>query len=65
MPIARTSTQVEYPVEEFKSLLKDKIFPGKEVNIEFVIEEVGGHPMVGLRGVDEVTKVRVSFDGTP
>jgi hypothetical protein len=65
MAATKTTTVVDYPVDEFKSLLKEKIFEGKEVKVEFVIQEVGADPMDRFPGHNEVTRVRVSFDGTP
>ena len=60
------TTTIEYSVEEFKALLKEKLsqdeeFRGKEMNIRFVIEEVGGDPLDRYPGWDEVTKVRIEL----
>lgn len=57
-----TTTVVDYPVDEFRSLLKEKIFDGKEIKIEFVIQEVGGDPLDRSPGHNEVTRVRVKFE---
>lgn len=65
MATTKTTTVVEYPVDEFKSLLKERVFGGKEIAVEFVIQEVGGDPMDRFPGHDTVTRVRVSFDGAP
>jgi hypothetical protein len=60
-----TTTTIEYPVKEFIELLKEKAFPGKNVTVKFVIEEVGGDIMDRYPGHDEVTKVRIQIDETP
>ena len=65
MASTKTTTVVDYPVAEFESLLKEKIFKGQEIKVEFVIQEVGGDPLDRFPGHNAVTRVRVSFDGTP
>lgn len=59
----KTTTTVEYSVEEMKQLIASKFFPGKQVDINFVIQEVGGDPLDRFPGHNEVTSVRISFDG--
>ena len=65
MATTKTTTVVEYPVDEFRSLLKEKVFGGKEIAVDFVIQEVGGDPLDRFPGHDGVTRVRISFDGAP
>lgn len=65
MTAIKTTTVVDYPVDEFNSLLKEKIFEGKDIKVEFVIKEVFADPMDRFPGHNEVTRVRVSFNGTP
>jgi hypothetical protein len=65
MATAKTTTTIEYPVDEFKSMVAKLMFNGKcNIKVEFVIQEVGGDPLDRFPGHDEVTKVRVSYDGT-
>jgi hypothetical protein len=61
----KTTTTVEYPVEELKQLIASKLFAGKEIDIKFVIQEVGGDPLDRFSGHNEVTSVRITFEGTP
>ncbi len=65
MAQTKTTTTVEYPVEELKQLIASKLFPGKQVDIKFVIQEVGGDPLDRFPGHNEVTSVKITFDGTP
>lgn len=64
MPSKDTKTTVEYPLDEFRELLKEKLFGGLAFKVEFVIEEVGGD-RDDRYGRMEVTKVRFVFDGVP
>ena len=61
----KTTTTTEFSVEEINQLIRDKIFDGKDIRIDYVIEEVGADPLDRYRGHDEVTAVRVSYDGSP
>ena len=61
----KTTTVVEYPADEFAALIKEKVFGGKDVEIDYVIQEVGGDPLDRFRGVDTVTQIRIRFDGAP
>jgi hypothetical protein len=66
MATSSTTTTVEYPVGEFKSMVAELMFAGKRnIKVEFVIQEVGGDPLDRFPGRDEVTKVRVSYEGGP
>ncbi len=65
MAITKTTTVVDYPVDDFKAIVADKIFEGRDVTIDFVIQEVGGDPMDRFPGHKTVTRVRVSFEGLP
>lgn len=65
MPKTTTSTTVEYTVDEFIALIREKIFDGKEIKLAFKIEEVGGDPLDLYPGTDTVTQVQVTFDGSP
>lgn len=62
----KTTTTVEYSAEEMKQLIASNFFPGKQVDIKFVIQDVGGDrgdPLDRFPGHNEVTSVRISFDG--
>lgn len=51
----------EFALEDIKTLIaKDLGVPADQVKVDYVIEEIGGDPMDRYRGVDTVTKVRVS-----
>lgn len=63
MAKTKTTTTVCYPVEEFIALLQKKIFDGKEIRVDFKIEEVDGDPLDRYPGRDAVTQISVSFDG--
>jgi hypothetical protein len=66
MAMIKTTTTVEYPVGEFKSMVAELMFAGKRnIKVEFLIQEVGGDPLDRFPGHNEVTKVRVSYEGTP
>ena len=60
-----TTTTVEYPIDEFIDLVRDRIFNRKCGDIQFFIQEVGGDPLDRFPGRPEVTTVRVKFDGIP
>lgn len=62
---AKTTTTVEYPIEEFKTLLQDKLFVRKDVKIEFVVQKVGADPLDRHPGHNAVTSVKISFNGMP
>jgi hypothetical protein len=65
MPATKTTTTVEYPIDEFNALIKDKLFKGKDVTIYYVIQEVGGDYLDRYPGTKEVTKVKITYDGNP
>ncbi len=65
MAITKTTTVVDYSIDDFKAIVADKIFEGRDVTIDFVIQEVGGDPMDRFPGHKTVTRVRVSFEGLP
>lgn len=60
-----TTTTVDYPVTEINRIIGEKMFPGREIKIEYLISEVGGDPLDRFPGRNEVTNVRISFDGIP
>jgi hypothetical protein len=62
MAKSRSTTTAEYPVDEFVALVKEKIFSGKDIKVEFVICEVGNR-RDDVPGYKTVTQVRVSFEG--
>lgn len=61
----KTTTTTEFSVEEINNLIREKIFEGKDIRIDYVIQEVDGDPLDRYRGRDEVTAVRVTCDGSP
>jgi hypothetical protein len=65
MAKVKTTTTVEFPVGDFNRLLAEKLFPGKKIDVKFLIEEVGGDPMDRFPGCNEVTGVRITFDENP
>lgn len=65
MATTKTTTVVDYPISEFRALIREKIFEGREIQVDFIIQEVGGDPMDRYPGRDEVTRVRVSFSENP
>lgn len=51
----------EFNLYELQSLIADDLGVADEaVTVEYVIEEVGGDPMDRFRGIDKVTKIRVT-----
>ena len=51
---------VDYTVDEINRIIGEKMFPGMDIKVEYVIEELFNP---GDPGRNEVTSVRVSFDG--
>ena len=51
----------EFSPDDIKLLIaKDLDVPVEKINVEFVIQEVGGDPMDRYPGVKKVTGIRVS-----
>ena len=65
MATSKTTTTVDYPVTEINRIIGEKMFPGREIKIEYVISEVNADPLDRFPGRNEVTSVRISFDGVP
>lgn len=67
MSQTNVKTTVEFPVDEFNELIAQRFpeFKGRSIHIDYVIEEVGGDVMDRFPGVDQVTRVKVSFEGSP
>jgi hypothetical protein len=65
MAKTETTTTVQYPVQEFIELVRERAFGGKDIKVEFVIMEVGGDPMDRYPGVEQVTQVNIRFSGVP
>jgi len=65
MATSKTTTTVDYPVGQINKIISEKLFSGLNVKIEYVIQEVNSDPMDRFPGRNEVTNVRISFDGTP
>ncbi len=61
----KTTTTVNFTAAEFLHLVRDKVFGGKNVNIQYVIREVDADPMGMYPGRNDVVGVSVSYDGPP
>jgi hypothetical protein len=63
--MSSTKTIIDYPVNEFDALLRQKLFNGQDFKIKYVIETVGGDPLDRHPGYEQVTRIRLVFDGHP
>jgi len=61
----KTTTTLEFTVDDFNRMIAEKLFSGKKIDVNFVIQEVGGDSYNALRGYDQVTRVQITFDETP
>jgi hypothetical protein len=61
----KTTTTVEFTVDDFNRMIAEKLFPGKKIDVNFVIETVGGDALDTWIGHDKVTRVRITFEETP
>ena len=59
MPTIKTTKTINYPVEAFKRMICEKCFDGKDVEIKFLIREVGGDPLDRFPGQKQVVSVDI------
>ena len=63
MTTTTKKTTIEYPVNEFIELLKDKIgMNHAEVSVKFIIQEVGGDCLDRWPGQQQVVAVQISYE---
>lgn len=61
----RTTTTIDdIPIAEFSKMVLEKLHPGKNAKIEYIIREVGGYDD-RYRGTNTVTSVKIVYDHTP
>ena len=59
MTTIKTTKTINLSVEEFKRMIGDKCFAGKDVDINFLIREVGGDPLDRFPGHKKVVSVEI------
>lgn len=65
MKLVSKKTTYELTPEDIKNLIADSLREdSKNVEVHFVIEEVGGDPLDRYRGTDQVTKINVTVNKT-
>lgn len=61
---SKTTTTVSYTVEEFNKIINE-VFDNRGVSVRYVIQEVGGDPLDRFPGTNQVTKIEITYEGTP
>lgn len=55
-------TTIEYPVEDFRQLIKDTFYPGQDAKVEFVVTDISSDPFDRSPPHKEVTSVKITVE---